>query len=272
MYRISLFLLFSAILCCTGCNDNVKDQKTIIVAHRGASHIAPENTVASTKLAFEKGADISEIDVYLSKDNRMIVIHDKTTKKTTGVNLEISETDSAELRKLDAGSWKSSDYAGEKLPFIEEIIAVIPQGKKLFIEIKCGPEIAPYLKKAIDDGGKAKQMEIISGNLEAMVACKKLMPYIPTYWVKATKKDKQPGQYPPYDESIITQAVDSNLTGLDLNYNGLTKDFVEKTHKAGLEMFVWTVNDVSVAQKMIEFSVDGITTDMPGVMKTELGL
>ena len=142
----------------------------------------------------------------------------------------------------------------------------------MFIEIKCGPEIAPYLKKAIDDGGKAKQMEIISGNLQAMAACKKLMHYIPTYWVKATRKNKQTNQYPPYDDTVISQAVENNLTGLDLHYMGLTKDFVEKTHNAGLEMFVWTVNDIDDAKRMIEYGVDGITTDKPGVMKTELGL
>lgn len=272
MYKLVICVMLSFVAVFAGCKSGGA-QKTIIVAHRGASALAPENTVASTKLAFAKDADISEIDIYMTKDNRVMVLHDSTTKRTCyGDNMKIAESDSAQLRTLSANKLNGQDYADEKIPFVEEIIDVIPEGKKLFIEIKCGKEVAPYLKEAIDKSGKLDQMVIISGNIEAMNECRKLMPSIPLYWVKASDKDKVTKERLPYDDSVIQTAVENKLTGLDLYYVALTKEFVSKAHAAGLEVYVWTVNDVDLAKQMIEFGVDGITTDVPGVMKASLGL
>ena len=103
------------------------DVKTEIIAHRGASYIAPENTVASTILAWQKGADAVEIDVYLSSDDQVVVIHDSTTNRTTGGtnDLVVSNTTSTVLRSLDVGSWRGSKYAGAKIPFLHEIIDAV---------------------------------------------------------------------------------------------------------------------------------------------------
>ncbi len=89
-----------------------------IIGHRGASYLAPENTLASSELAWSLGADAVETDIYLSKDNRIICSHDANTKRTTGVNLVIKETTSKELRKLDAGSFKDKKYKGELPTFM----------------------------------------------------------------------------------------------------------------------------------------------------------
>ena len=89
-----------------------------IVAHRGASHDAPENTVASARLAWKQGADAVETDIHLTRDGKVIVSHDKTTRRTTGRDGVIQEMTLAELRALDAGSWKSKEFAGEKLPLL----------------------------------------------------------------------------------------------------------------------------------------------------------
>ena len=116
---------------------------TEIIGHRGASYDAPENTLASVKLAFEQGADASEIDIYLTKDNRIIALHDKTTKKTTGKDWKPGDRTLAELASLDAGSWKDKKYAGERIPTLEALLDTIPEGRKLVIEIKSDPEILP---------------------------------------------------------------------------------------------------------------------------------
>ncbi|HYQ57495.1 MAG TPA: glycerophosphodiester phosphodiesterase family protein, partial [Draconibacterium sp.] len=110
------------------------------IAHRGASFLAPENTVASAKLAWELGADAVEVDVHLSKDNRVMVIHDKDTKRTCSgkTNLTIAKTPSILLRDLDAGSPKGEEFKGEKIPYLSEIIETIPEGKTLVVEIKAG--------------------------------------------------------------------------------------------------------------------------------------
>jgi glycerophosphoryl diester phosphodiesterase len=115
---------------------NIMAQNTFI-AHRGASYLAPENTMASAKLAWEMGADAVEIDIHLSKDNRIMVIHDSDTKRTCSEkkNLIIEKTPSILLRDLDAGSWKGAEFKGEKIPYLTEIIETVPEGKTLVVEI-----------------------------------------------------------------------------------------------------------------------------------------
>ena len=96
------------------------------IAHRGASYLAPENTVAAARLAWELGADAVEIDIHLSKDNKVMVIHDKDTKRIckTENNLVVKSSESALLRKLDAGIWKGEQFKGEKIPFLSEIMFI----------------------------------------------------------------------------------------------------------------------------------------------------
>src|SRR6478752_5983209 len=120
------------------------DRPVEIVGHRGASYDAPENTVASVKLAWEQKADAAEFDVYRTKDGKIVVIHDKDTKRTAGgVNKVVAESTLAELRALDVGKWKGEKYAGERIPTLAEVLATVPAGKKVFIEVKPGPEVVP---------------------------------------------------------------------------------------------------------------------------------
>src|SRR5687767_15370020 len=106
-----------------------------IIAHRGASYDAPENTMAAFRLGWEQQADANELDIYLTKDGKIILLHDKAIKRTTGVEGRPEELTLEELRKLDAGSWKGPKWAGEKLPLLDEVLATIPAGKRVFIEI-----------------------------------------------------------------------------------------------------------------------------------------
>lgn len=258
-----MMILFS------GCK-NGRCPKAFIVAHRGASGVAPENTLAAAVLAFEEGADATEIDVHLTKDRRIVVMHDKSTKRTCGVEMIIAETDSSALACLDAGSLKSEVYAGEKIPFIEEIIEVLPCGKKLFIEVKCSAEIAPYLNDVIVSGGKIEQMVIISFDADVLVEAKKVMPQVPVYWLKSTDKDKQTGRYLPHDASIISFASDKGFDGVDLHYAGITKAFVDKARKSGIEVHTWTVDDVDDARRMAACGVRSITTNYPDVIRQAL--
>ena len=108
-----------------------------IVGHRGASHDAPENTLAAIRLAWEQGADAAEFDVYLSKDGKIVVIHDKDTKRVAGVDRPVVGQTLDELRRLDVGKWKAPKFAGEKLPTLNEMLATVPAGKRVFIEVKC---------------------------------------------------------------------------------------------------------------------------------------
>jgi glycerophosphoryl diester phosphodiesterase len=237
-----------------------------IIAHRGASFIAPENTQASFNLAYKMGAPAAECDVYLTKDNQIMIMHDKSAKRTGGVDVNMAQTDSNTLSKIDVGSWKSPDYKGEKIPFLKDVIQSIPQGKKLVIEVKSGVEILPYLHELITKSNKADQLEIISFDFDVAAGCKKLMPDIPVYWLIWSDNDKQTKQPIPHSFENIDKAKSVELDGIDASYAGVTKEFTDKIHSAGMKLYVWTVDDINDAQKLKNIGVDGITTNKPDIM------
>jgi glycerophosphoryl diester phosphodiesterase len=240
--------------------------KAEIVAHRGFSFVAPENTKASFMLAWKVGTPAAECDVHLTKDKRIMVMHDKSAKRTAGVDVNMPQTDSKTLRKLDVGSWKDPNhYKGEKIPYLEEIIKTIPKGRKLFIEVKSGKEIMPYLENVIKKSGKRDRLTIIGFDLEAVAAAKKLMPDIPVYWLVYSGKKEKTEQWIPYSQDLIVQAKENSLDGLDLHYGALDAMFVQQVHNAGLKLYVWTVDDAKDVKLMRKFGVDGITTNRPNL-------
>ncbi len=233
----------------------------LIVAHRGLSYTAPENTLVSVNLAWNTVADIVEIDVRLTKDNKIVVIHDATTLRTTGVDLKVAETDYETLAKLDAGKFKNEKFSGEKIPLLEEVIKTIPKGKKLFVEIKCGTEILPFLKEVFVKSGKLDQLIVIGFDFNLMVEVKHLLPTIPVYWLVFTKRGKKHGTWVQHGTKLITKAKENGLDGVNIFRAGVTKKFVDTAHKKGLVVSIWTVNSVKKATRLYKLGVDSITTD-----------
>src|SRR5690349_12960399 len=119
------------------------------IAHRGESCLAPENTMAAIDLAWKLGADAVEIDVHLTRDGHLILSHDFDTQRTCGEKRLFTEHTLADLQKLDAGKWKGEQFAGEKMPTIDDALASIPSGKRMFVEIKVGPEAMPAFDLAM---------------------------------------------------------------------------------------------------------------------------
>ncbi len=245
-----------------------------IIGHRGASFDAPENTVASVSLAFEQGAEASEIDIYLTKDKRIIALHDKTTKKTTGVEWKPADRTLAELSTLDAGSWKSPKYAGERIPTLEAVLDCLPPGKCLVIEIKSGPEILPHLQAVLEACPKSpSQVAIIAFNWENITGSKQRMPKIPCYWLYGTTPnvDKKTGKISDRPDELLARCKAAGLDGLDLKYDSaITPDFMAKMKAAGLELIVWTINDPAVARRLADLGVAGITTDRPAWLREQM--
>lgn len=246
--------------------------QVMLVAHRGESYLAPENTLAAFNLAWARHASAIEFDCFLTTDKRIIVIHDANAKRTGGADLVIGEASSTELRKLDLGRWKGEAFAGEKMPFIEEVLATIPENGIAYCEVKCGPEILPYLQQAINESGKRSQITIISFKLDVCAGAKKLMPDLPVYLLKAPDKDPQTGLAQPYDDSLIQACLTHKLDGLDLQYEKITREYVGKTHAAGLKLVAWTCDDVDVAKRLITAGVDGITTNRADWLAGQLGM
>lgn len=236
--------------------------QNMFIAHRGASNLAPENTVASAKLAWELGADAVEVDVYLSQDNRVMVIHDKTTKRTCSgkKTFEIKKTPSVVLRDLDAGSWKGKEFKGEKIPFIEEIIETIPEEKTLVIEIKCGPEVIPELQRAIEKKGKADQIVFIGFDFDTMVQAHASFPNNRCYWLSSTK----PG------DKKLDEVVAAGLTGINIHNKAVDEELMTAANSRKLEVLTWTVDDPVEAKRLTDIGVKGLTTNRPKWLKEEM--
>ena len=239
-----------------------------IVAHRGASHDAPENTVSAFKLGWEQGADLVELDVYLSKDGEIVAMHDKDTKRTAGVAKPVVAQTLEELRALDVGKWKASKWAGERVPTLSDTIATVPEGKRLFIEIKTGPEILPELKEVLDASGRDKKhFEVIAFNYDVMKQGKELMPEIRMHWLVAPKKN----QPVPSVEEMIAKAKAAKVDGLNLSKEfPIDQEFAKKIKDAGLNFYVWTLNDAEHAKRLVKAGVEGIATDRPGWLRAKL--
>lgn len=234
------------------------------IAHRGASYLAPENTLASAKLAWELGADAVEVDIHLSKDNRIMVIHDSDTKRTCSgkKNLSIEDSPSVLLRDLDAGIWKGEEFKGEKIPFLSEIIETIPEGKTLVVEIKCGVEVLPSLERILERDEKAKQIVFIGFDWKTIVETQKQFPENKCYWLSASKSglDKK-----------IRQAAENGLAGVNLKYSVIDEEVVKLAKENNLEVFTWTVDDPVEAKRLTDIGVTGITTNRPKWLKEEMG-
>lgn len=264
MKRLVMCGLFcSFIVGMSGCTKSVE-----IIAHRGASYLAPENTMVSVMLGWEKEADV-EIDVHLSKDNRIVVIHDASTKHITGTDLKVRETTSEELRKLDYGSFKGEKFAGEPMPFLDDVLETIPPGRKLYVEIKCGKEILPFLKQLIVESGKMSQIVIIGFDLETVVSSRGLLD-VPTYWLKGTARVKETKEWIPHSPELVQTVKDRGLDGLDVHYAGVNKEFVDAVKASGQKLYVWTVDDPAEAKRLVELGVSGIATNRPGWLREQL--
>jgi glycerophosphoryl diester phosphodiesterase len=236
--------------------------QTQFIAHRGASYLAPENTVASAKLAWELGADAVEVDIHLSKDNRVMVIHDNTTKRTCqGKNLEIKTSPSLLLRDLDAGSFKAEQFKGEKIPFLSDMISLIPEGKKLVVEIKCGTEVIPQLKRILEKTGKSGQIVFISFDWKTIIETKNEFPGNTCYWLSATNLGLK---------KKMEEAAQVGLQGVNLKSSLIDEKLMDLAKQLKLDVLAWTVDDPDEAKRVIDLGVTQITTNRPKWLKEEL--
>lgn len=244
--------------------------KLEIIAHRGASYDAPENTVASFRLAWEQNADAGELDIFQTKDGKIVVLHDKDTKRVAGVDKKVVDQTFAELRMLDVGRWKNPKYASERIPTLEEMLATVPSGKRVFVEIKPDAALIPELDRVLKSSKlKPEQTPIISFHAEVIAAIKKARPDLPAYWIVSLKSSK--GKQPPTAEALIARAKEIQADGLDLSaVPELDRTWADKVRAANLKLYVWTVNDAQLARRMAEIGVDGITTDRPAWLREQL--
>lgn len=248
----------------------MKNYSSKIIAHRGASFDAPENTIPAIKLAWKQNIQKVEIDIHLTKDNRIVVIHDNNTSKLTVKDLNIKDSLFKNLQNLDIGSWKGHTWKNTKIPSLEEALATIPDFGTLLIEIKCGLEVIPFLIKAIKDT-PTNQIEFISFDYELIAAIKKQSPQHKALWLLDLDYTTETTSKCLSLNNYIDKTKNANLDGLNLWAGKIAnKHYIETLKKNNLLVYIWSTNSPTIAKHFLELNVDAITTDRPFWMLQQL--
>lgn len=229
-------------------NDRIK-----IVAHRGASGYAPENTLASMKKAIEMKSDMSELDVQETADGEIILLHDKSLKRTTGVDKNIWEMSYAELNGLDAGSWYSADYKNEPIPTLKEVIKLVNGKMKLNIELKANKhekKLAERSLKIVEDNNFLDQVVFTSFKFDEIRKIRELNKHAKVGYIFGRL---------PKDVDVFAEDVHI----LSVNYKTVDEKFMKMANASGKEVAAWTVNKKEDMERMINLGVSEIITNYP---------
>ncbi len=251
-------------------------REPLIIAHRGASFDAPENTLAAFRLAWEQGADGIEGDFQLTSDGRVVCIHDLETERLAGEKHVIAETPLDLLRRLDVGAWKDPKFRGERIPTLDEVLALVPAGKMVFLELKAGGvAIVPPLLKAIAASGlKDERIVVISFDADAIAECERRRPALRTQWL--TRYEQQAdGAWRPSEETIVStmKRTGADAFGSMANREALNESLVRKLSDMNVREFgVWTVDDPELARFYIQAGAWSITTNRPAWLREQLGM
>lgn len=227
-----------------------------VIAHRGASAMAPENTLAAIALAAELGARAVELDVMLSRDGIPVIIHDETLDRTTSGTGPVAAQPMDSLARLDAGSWFSPAFAGEKLPTLTQAVALIlERGLALNLEIKPSRgrerETAHHaLAEMAEIWPAGAPLVISSASVAALEVARDAAPAWPRGLIADT--------VPPGWRDV---AATLGCVSLHCNAASVTRSLVDEVHAAGYRLLAWTVNRVPRARRLFRSGVDGIFTD-----------
>lgn len=247
----------------------------LIVAHRGASHDAPENTLAAFELAWQQGADVIEGDFYLTADKEIVCLHDKTTDRIAPhqKSYTAAEATLEQLRKLDVGAWKNAKFAGQKIPTLQEVLATVPAGKKIFVEIKCGVEILPELKEQLAASDlQPEQIVLICFDTDVVTQARKTMGEYQTNWLTSYRRHPVTRSLTPTTSAILDtlQKISASGLGTQDEMAAINAELVSKVHAMGLGIHAWTVDDPAKARSLQQLGFDSITTNQPARIRAAL--
>ncbi len=228
------------------------------VGHRGASALAPENTLAAFREARAVGADGIEFDVQFSRDRQLIVFHDKELERITGIHGLVAEKTLAELKQLDAGSWFDAKFAGDQIPTLDEVFDLLDGQMLLNIEIKSDAQDEMGLEAAVVDCVQRNHLTqhvlISSFDLACLTRVRQIDPSIRI----GVLFDK------PLSDSRLASL---NAEALHPNWKMVDEQMLQRAHERGQQVNVWTVNAPADMQRMISLGVDGIITNFPHSLK-----
>jgi len=234
-----------------------------VIAHRGESTDAIENSLSSISVAWEQGVRAVEVDVRLTRDNQIVVIHDAHTGRVTDQKKVVRTSTLEELRTLSLKLEDKKAEENERIPTLSEVLQTMPDGRRLIIEVKSGKRIIPHLVALLQASALEKdQIEIICFNKQVLSKLKILLPMYRMFWLLDLDY-----RWPHWllfirPNKLARSAQRMGLDGVDV-WAGkmLNKKFVQEFKKIGLSVYAWTVNDVDQALALKEAGIDGLTTD-----------
>jgi glycerophosphoryl diester phosphodiesterase len=227
----------------------------LMIAHRGASGYAPENTMAGFRRALAQGVNFIETDLQLSRDARFVAIHDDTVDRTTNGQGKVHDLTLAELRKLDAGSWLGSEFAGERIPTLEEIFEFAKKNDVLFyLELKPGGSWGGEhtLIGALRESGQVARCVVISFDPQILASLRRIEPTLMTGLL-----------FDGQMESPIEKALEIGARQLAVRGDLVTPNLLKEARKHDLQVVCWTVNHPAHIRSLIAAGVDGIMSDYP---------
>jgi glycerophosphoryl diester phosphodiesterase len=232
----------------------------VIIAHRGSSAVAPENTLAAFRLAAEQHTDVIELDVQESSDGVVLVAHDADLMKVSGNPAKIWETDAATLRAIDIGSYRDPRYAAERVPTLAEALAVCKGRCKVLVELKQyghNQRLEERVVQIVEAAGMADQCEFMSLDHEMMHKLKALRPS----WRVGILVAKAIGDLTELNADFL--AVEARMA---------SRRFIRRAHRAGQDVYIWTVDDPAWMLAGLTRGVDGLITDHPDVARRVIAM
>jgi glycerophosphoryl diester phosphodiesterase len=227
------------------------NEPVIVIAHRGSSAAAPENTLAAFRLAAEQGADFVELDVQESADGEVLVIHDEDLMKVGGAAMKIWATDAAQIRTVDIGSHSGAQFAGERVPTLAEVLAACKGKCRVIVELKQyghNQRLEERVAAIVEAAGMENDCIFMSLDHAMVRRMKELRPA----WRSGVLVAKAVGDLTSLHADFL--AVEARIA---------SGRFVRRAHRAGQQVYVWTVNDPAWMLTVMGRGVDGLITDKP---------
>ncbi len=226
-----------------------------VVAHRGASGHAPENTLAAFRRAVELGAAFIETDLQISRDAHIVIIHDDRLDRTTTGRGPVREHTLAELRELDAGSWYDPRFAGERIPTLEEVLEFSRQSDVVFyLEIKPGAPwgVEEAVVGALRSAGETTRAVVLSFDAATLATVRRLEPTLMTGYL-----------YDRRQPDAVQRALELGARQLAPRGDLVTPELVAEARRSDLQVVTWTINRPEHMRALAAAGVDGIMTDYP---------
>jgi len=225
----------------------------VVIGHRGASSYAPENTMAAFDLALQMGVRHVELDIRLTRDGHIVVIHDDTVDRTTNGFGPVMSYTLAALRELDAGSWFGSPFAGERIPTLSDVLARYKGRAHLHMEIKGHtPTLAPRTADVVRQHGMQAQVTMTSFQDVRLEEMRAYAPELPLGWLVQTVTDR-----------TIARAHELGATQLCPRADAVTLDLVHRLHSEGFVVRAWGVTTEELMRQVVRAGADGMTVNFP---------